>query len=76
MKTVGKREFLMHSSKYLKEVEVQGHEITITHQNEPTLKLVPVKPKTIHDLRGLITTPVSMTELNKPVLPSFDKWFS
>ena len=36
-KTIGKREFIQHTSKYIKWVEEYGSELVITHQNRPDL---------------------------------------
>lgn len=74
MLKVGKRDFMLRVSKYLKRVENRGEEIVITHQNRPTLKLVPIRPKTIKDLRGFIRQLRTREDINKPVLPGLDKW--
>ncbi|HBF12603.1 MAG TPA: hypothetical protein DDW49_04310 [Deltaproteobacteria bacterium] len=74
MAMLGKRNFLLHASKYLKKVEETGEAITITHQNQPRLKIVPFKPKTIKDLRGAITHLRVKGDLNKPILGDFDSW--
>jgi antitoxin (DNA-binding transcriptional repressor) of toxin-antitoxin stability system len=76
MKRVGKREFTLHTSKYLKQVEETGEDLTITHQDRPTLRLTPIKPKTIHDLRGTITHANSVGDINEPVLPDLKQWSS
>lgn len=74
MLKVGKRNFMLQTSRYLKKVEASGEEIIITHQNKPTLKLVPIRPKTVGDLRGFIKKIVVREGINKPVFPGFDKW--
>lgn len=76
MGLVGKREFTLHTSRYLKLVERTGRELTITHQNRPSLKLVPIKPKSIRDLSGTIQRLVIRGDINDPVLKGFDEWFS
>ena len=76
MSQVGKREFLLHTSKYLKRVEGGGGELTITHQNTPTLKVIPINPKSIDDLRGLIKTFKVVGNINDTVFPKLDKWSS
>lgn len=76
MPQVGKREFLLHTSKYLKKIEKGGGELTITHQNTPTLKVIPIKPKSIDDLRGIIKTCKVVGDINDPVFPKFNKWSS
>ncbi len=75
-KTVGKREFSNHTSKYLTLVQKSGQEITITERNQPVLRLVPIEKKTFASLRGLFSGPIDMDELNKPEFPPFDKWSS
>lgn len=68
--TVGKREFIQHTSKYLKLVEKQGGELVITHQNEPDLLLTKITHKSLKDLRGLIVKVQGDT--NEPILPGFE----
>lgn len=72
-KSIGKREFIQHTSRYLKWVEEQGKELIITHQNQPDLKLSKIKPRTIAALRGLTTIEV-YGDINEPVLPEFNEW--
>lgn len=72
IKTVGKREFIQHTSKYLKLVEGQGTELIITHQNQPDLLITKIKVKTLKDLRGL--TVKVHGDINEPVLPGFEEW--
>jgi antitoxin (DNA-binding transcriptional repressor) of toxin-antitoxin stability system len=67
---IGKREFTLHTSKYLAHVEKTGEELVITHQDEPRLRLIPIRPKTLGDLKGLLTTVEVVGDLNDPVLPS------
>jgi antitoxin (DNA-binding transcriptional repressor) of toxin-antitoxin stability system len=74
MATVGKREFTLYTSKYLKQVEESGEELTITHQNEPSLKLSPVQKKSIQDLSGTLTHCEVEGDINDPILPGYDEW--
>jgi len=71
---VGKREFTLHTSKYLKRVEQSCEEIVITHQNKPTLKIVPIKPKKVKSLSGLITKYEIVGDINDPIIPGYDLW--
>lgn len=71
---VGKREFAMHISKYLSYVEKTGKELTITHQNHPTLKLIPLKKRQLHDLKGTLAYCKVKGDINDPILPGFDQW--
>jgi prevent-host-death family protein len=74
MLSVGKREFTLNTSKYLKKVEETGEEIVITHQSKPTLRLIPIKPKTIKGLKGIITKCEVVGDINDPVFPGYDQW--
>ena len=74
MLKVGKRDFLLRASRYLKRVQTSGEEIVITHQNRPALKIVPLKPKTTRDLRGVIQRMETRENINKPVFPGLHKW--
>ena len=74
MLNVGKREFLLHTSKYLKIVENKGENVVINHHNKPVLKIIPFKPKKIKDLSGLITHLKIKGDINDHVLPGFDLW--
>ena len=76
MVIIGKREFTLHSSKYIKRVEETGEELIITHQNEPRLKIIPLHPKTIKNLAGTITRIKIEGDINDPVLPPLDRWSS
>ena len=70
---VGKREFIQHTSKYVKLAEQQGS-ITITHNKEPRLKLVRIEQRSIRHLRGLIKHVEVTGDINDPVLPGYDEW--
>lgn len=72
-KTVGKREFIQHTSKYLKWVEKQGQELVITHQNKPDLIITKIKLKSLKDLCGLTEIKVH-GDINEPILPGYDAW--
>jgi hypothetical protein len=72
-KNIGKREFIQHTSKYIKWVEEHGSQLVITHQNRPDLILSKIKPKTLHGLRELVKVKVH-GDINEPVLPGYDTW--
>jgi hypothetical protein len=72
-KTVGKREFIQHTSKYIKWVEEYGAKIVITHHNHPGLVLSKIKLKSFKDLRGLANIIVH-GDINEPILPGYDEW--
>lgn len=74
-KMVGKREFIQHTSKYLKMVEENGQDLIITHQNVPDLILSKVKPVTFSKLKGLTTIKIH-GDINDPILPGYDEWSS
>lgn len=71
--TIGKREFIQKTSKYLKMAENES-DIVITHQKKPRLHLSPIKKKSIKDLKGLIKTVKSKGNINEPVFPEYTKW--
>lgn len=71
--SVGKREFIQHTSQYLKEAELTGS-IIITHQNKPVLKLVRLEEKSVKDLKGNITHLNIVGDINDPILPRYDEW--
>ena len=72
---IGKREFLQHASQYLSKIEASGGELVITHHNQPRLKIVQLKKKSISDLRGLIELKSPKKDLHQKVFPPIDKWF-
>ncbi len=72
-KTVGKREFIQHTSKYIKWVEEHGAEIVITHHNHPSLILKKIKLKSLKDLRGSVNIKVH-GDINQPVLQGYNEW--
>lgn len=74
MPTVGKRQFMLQASKYLKKVESTGQPLTITHQNRPCLRVIPITSKKISDLRGIIKKYRGKKDINKPILPGYDRW--
>lgn len=71
--SVGKREFIQHTSQYLKEAELTGG-IIITHQNKPVLKLIRIEDISIKDLKGNITHLKIVGDINDPILPGYDEW--
>jgi antitoxin (DNA-binding transcriptional repressor) of toxin-antitoxin stability system len=72
--TVGKREFLLHTSKYLHWVEETKEELVVTHRNKPVLRVVPSEPKTASSLRGFLRSIEVEGDINAPVLPPLDQW--
>lgn len=72
-KTIGKREFIQHTSKYIKWVEEHNSQLVITHHNHPELILSKIKLKSLKDLRGSITVKIQ-GDVNEPVLPEYDEW--
>ncbi len=73
IKTIGKREFIQHTSKYIKWVEEHGNELVITHQNRPDLVLTKIKIKTLQDMRGSVVIKIQ-GDINEHVLPGYDEW--
>ena len=73
LKTIGKREFIQHTSKYIKWVEEHGSSLIITHHNHPGLILMRAKQKSLKDLKGSISIKVH-GDINDPVLPGYDEW--
>ncbi len=71
--SIGKREFIQHTSQYIKQAELQGG-LIITHQNKPALKLIAIKNKTTKDLRGLVPHVKVKGDINDPVFSGFDEW--
>lgn len=74
-KMIGKREFIQHTSKYLKLVEENGQDLIITHQNVPDLVISKIKPATISGMKSFATIKVH-GDINDPVLPGYDEWSS
>ena len=72
-KAIGKREFIQHTSKYIKLVEEQGQDIVITHHNRPDLVLSKIKPHSLRDLRGCVKIKIH-GDINESVLPGFEQW--
>jgi len=73
LKTVGKRDFIQHTSKYIKWVEENSAQLVITHHNHPELVLTKIKLKSIKDLRGSVIIKIH-GDINEPVLPGYDEW--
>ena len=71
-KMIGKREFIQHTSKYLKWVE-EGDELIITHQNKPDLVLTKIKAKSFEQMRGFAEIKIH-GDINEHVLPEYDEW--
>jgi hypothetical protein len=72
---VGKREFIQHTSKYLKWASEQNTELIITHQNKPDLILTKIKSKSIKDMAGFAKIKV-IGDINDTVLPEINQWSS
>jgi hypothetical protein len=72
--TVGKREFLLHTSKYLHWVEETKQELIVTHQNKATLRVMPVERNSVASLRGFLGKVVTTENINTPVFPPMDQW--
>lgn len=72
-KMIGKREFVQHTSKYLKWVEENNKELVITHHNKPDLVITKIKNKTFNDLRGLTNVKIH-DDINAHVMPGYDEW--
>jgi antitoxin (DNA-binding transcriptional repressor) of toxin-antitoxin stability system len=71
---VGKREFIQHTSKYLKLAEDAGEQVIITHQGKPVLHIEQIKHKSIDDLKGIIVKVKLKGDINDHILPGFDQW--
>lgn len=71
--SVGKRDFIQHTSQYLKKAETNGM-LIITHQNKAVLKLIRIEDKGIQDLRGTITFIKISGDINEPEFLEYDKW--
>lgn len=67
-KTVGKREFIQHTSKYIKWVEEHESQLVITHHNHPELVLAKIKLRSLKELRGSVNVKVH-GNINEPILP-------
>ncbi len=73
LKMIGKREFIQHTSKYLKYVEDEGKELIITHHNKPDLVLTKIKVMTFKQMRAFADVKIH-GDINEPVLPGYDEW--
>jgi carbamate kinase len=72
-KTIGKREFIQHTSKYIKLVEAEGQDLVITHHNQPDLVLSKIKLTSFHDLRGSVKIKIH-GDINESILPGYEQW--
>lgn len=72
-KMVGKREFIQHTSKYIKWVEEENKELIITHQNKPDLLITKIKEKTLEGMQGFADITIH-GDINEHVLPGYDEW--
>lgn len=73
--SIGKREFIQHTSKYIKMVEENGQSLIITHHHQPELVLSRIQSNSIKDLRGSVTIEI-VSDINEHVLPGYDEWSS
>ena len=73
IKSIGKREFIQHTSKYIKLVEEQGQDIVITHHNRPDLVLSKIKLTSFSDLSGSVDVKLN-GDINEPILPGYEQW--
>ncbi|HLB42740.1 MAG TPA: hypothetical protein VJN02_07845 [Gammaproteobacteria bacterium] len=73
IKTIGKREFIQHTSKYLKWVAEQNKQLIITHQNKPDLIITKIRFKSLKELRNFAEI-IIHGDINEPVLPGYDEW--
>ena len=74
-RSIGKREFVQHTSKYIQWVEESNSELIITHHKHPELVLSKIKPKQFQDLRGTAEIKIQ-GDVNEAVLPGYDQWLS
>ena len=74
VKKIGKREFTLSTSKFLKEVERSGTPLIITDRGEPVIRLEAFKKRKIQDLAGAITTIEIKGDINDSFLPALDEW--
>ena len=72
-KKIGKREFIQHTSKYLKWIEAEDKELIITHQNKPDLVISKIRLKLLKDLRGFADIKVH-GDINESILPGYEEW--
>lgn len=68
---IGKREFIQHTSRYIKMAEQE--ELIITHQGKPCLKLISLKSNSLRDLKKLVNAKV-IGDINEHVLSGYDQW--
>lgn len=70
---IRKRDFIQHTSRYLKLAEAEG-KIIITHHNKPTLEVKMLKPKSIRELKGLIKEIDDQNDITDQELLGYDEW--
>lgn len=68
-KIIGKREFIQHTSQYLKWLDDEDGELVITHHRKPMLLLTKIKQKSFSELRGLTSINIH-GDINDPILPT------
>lgn len=74
-KLVGKREFLQHTSKYMKWLEEHDAAVVITHHKTPEFMIVKIKSRRFSDLQGTVNVKVH-GDIHEPVLTEYDEWLS
>lgn len=72
-KTVGKREFIQHTSKYLKWAEEHNSSIVLTHHDRPDFLLSKIQGNSLKDLQGSVNIKVH-GDINESILPGYEEW--
>lgn len=72
--TVGKRDFLLNSNRYLKKVEEQKRELIVTYRNKPVFKITPIGTGEFDQLRGLIKKIDVDGKITDPEFEDFKSW--
>ncbi len=70
MAQIRKREFVHHTSKCLKAVEL-GQDLVITHNGAPRLKLIKIKQHSLQQLIGCAGNIQIKGDINTPILADF-----
>lgn len=70
---VGKREFIQHTSRYLKLLDGFNVRLIVTHKEEDDLLITKIKHKSIKELRGF-TKIKRHADINEHILPGYDQW--
>ena len=67
---IGKREFIHHTSRYLKAAEM-GDDLIITHNGTACLKLIKIKQHSLQELIGFAGKVQIKGDINEPILQEF-----